>query len=56
LIFDGDSYRTAEPGLVFSYLREISEGNSSLASQRIPTWNRIIVWLKEMETLRTTAA
>ena len=27
-------------------LREISEWNSSLASQSIPSWNRIIFWLK----------
>ena len=33
LIFDRESYRTAETCLVFSYLREISEGNSSLASR-----------------------
>ncbi len=33
LIFDGESYRTAETCLVFSYLRELSEGNSSLASR-----------------------
>ncbi len=33
LVFDGESYRTAETCLVFSYLREISEGNSSLASR-----------------------
>ena len=23
----------------------------ALASQRVPTWNRIVSWLKEMETL-----
>jgi hypothetical protein len=56
LVFDGDTYRTAETCLVFSYLREISEGNSSLASQRIPTWNRIISWLQAMETIRHNAA
>jgi hypothetical protein len=27
-----------------------------LASQSIPTWNQIISWLKEMETLRIIAA
>jgi hypothetical protein len=27
-----------------------------LASQSIPSWNQIISWLKEMETLRTIAA
>ena len=26
-----------------------------LASQSIPSWNQIILWLKEMETLRTGA-
>jgi hypothetical protein len=31
LVFDGESYRTAETCLGFSYLREISEGNASLA-------------------------
>jgi hypothetical protein len=30
----------------------LSSGNSSLASQSIPTWNRIIDWLKEMGTIR----
>ena len=33
LVFDSESYRTAETRLVFSYLREISEGKSSLASR-----------------------
>jgi len=27
-----------------------------LASQTTPTWNQIIVWLREMETLRQAAA
>jgi hypothetical protein len=27
-----------------------------LASQSIPSWNQIIVWLREMETLRKAAA
>lgn len=29
---------------------------SLLASQSIPSWNQIISWLKEMETLRSMAA
>ena len=29
----------------------VGEGES-LASQSIPSWNQIIVWLKEMESLR----
>ena len=33
LIFDGEGYRTATTCLAFSYLREISEPNSSLASR-----------------------
>jgi hypothetical protein len=33
LIFDGESYRTATTCLAFSYLREISAGDSSLASR-----------------------
>jgi len=33
LIFDGESYRTAETCLAFSYLRGFSEVNSSLASR-----------------------
>jgi len=27
-----------------------------LAAQSIPTWNQIIVWLREMDTLRQAAA
>ena len=42
--------------LASSYSRDISKGNSSLASQSIPTWNQIIAWLKEMETLLQTVA
>jgi len=56
LVFDGESYRTAPTCIAFSYLHGISEGKSSLASQSIPSWNQIISWLKEMETLRTVAA
>jgi hypothetical protein len=37
-------------------VQELSEGNSSLASQSIPTWNRIIDWLKQIETLGQLAA
>ena len=33
LIFDGKSYRTATTCIAFSYLREISSGDSSLASR-----------------------
>ncbi len=33
LIFDGETYRTATTCLAFTYLREISDGNSSLASR-----------------------
>ena len=33
LVFDGESYRTATTCLAFSYLREFSKGNSSLASR-----------------------
>ena len=36
----------------FSYCR----GFQSLASQSIPSWNQILAWLKEMETLRQNAA
>jgi hypothetical protein len=50
LVFDGESYRTATTCLAFSYLQGFSEGNSSLASQSIPSWNQIVGWLKEMET------
>jgi hypothetical protein len=35
---------------------EIAEGIDLLASQSIPSWNQIISWLREMETLRTIAA
>jgi hypothetical protein len=56
LIFNGETYRTAETCLAFSYLKGISEGDSSLASQSIPSWNQIIAWLKDMETLRSAAA
>jgi hypothetical protein len=28
----------------------------ALASQTIPSWNQIIAWLREMETLRKAAA
>ena len=52
LAFDSESYRAAETCLAFSYLQAVSEGNSSLASQSIPTSNQIISWLKEIETLR----
>lgn len=55
LIFGGESYRTATTCLAFSYLRDVSASNSSLASQNVPTWNQIISWLKEMETLRSIA-
>jgi hypothetical protein len=27
----------------------------NLASQSIPTWNRIVAWLKEMKALKTVA-
>jgi len=40
----------------FNHLQGISSADSSLASQSIPSWNQIISWLKEMETLRTIAA
>jgi hypothetical protein len=33
LVFDGESYRTATTCLAFSYLRDISDENSSLASR-----------------------
>jgi hypothetical protein len=56
LVFDGESYRTAPTCIAFSYLKGISEGKSSLASQSIPSWNQIISWLRDMETLRRTAA
>ena len=56
LIFDGESYRTAPTCIAFSYLQGILVGKSSLASQSIPSWNQIIAWLREIETLRTVAA
>jgi hypothetical protein len=28
----------------------------TLASQSIPTWNRIVAWLREIETLRNAAS
>jgi len=56
LVFDGESYRTAPTCIAFSYLQDISEGKSNLASQSIPSWNQIISWLKEMETLRQIGA
>ena len=55
LVFHGESYRTAET-CSFQLPRGLSEGNSSLASQSIPSWNQIIDWLKEMEMLRQVAA
>lgn len=33
LVFDGESYRTAPTCIAFSYLKEISEGKTSLASR-----------------------
>ncbi len=56
LVFEAEGYRTATTSIAFSYLQGISEGKSSLASQSIPSWNQIIAWLKEMESLRTIAA
>ncbi len=51
-VFDGESFGTPVTALAFSYLQQISKSISSLASQSIPSWNRIAAWLKEMETLR----
>ncbi len=56
LAFDGKKFETANTCLAFSHLREISSGQSSLASQSIPSWNQIIGWLNELETLRHNAA
>jgi len=56
LRFDGKSFGTFTTCIGFNYLRGISSGDSSLASQSIPSWNQIIAWLKEMETLRQIAA
>src|SRR5215472_11036358 len=52
LRFDGESFGTVTTCLAFSYLRKLSQAKSSLASQSIPSWNQIISWLREMETLR----
>jgi hypothetical protein len=52
LVLEGESYRTPPTCIAFRYLQGISEGKSSLASQSIPTWNQIISWLTEMESLR----
>jgi len=38
-----------EAGLTANFL-------SAIGAQSIPSWNQIITWLKEMETLRTAAA
>ena len=40
-----------------SYIRSrVLQIPRSLASQSIPSWNQIILWLKEMETLRNATA
>jgi len=49
LTFDGENFGTAATCLAFSYLREVSQCNVSLASQSIPSWNQIIAWLREMD-------
>jgi hypothetical protein len=54
--FDGERFGTPATCLAFGYLREVSRGKVSLASQSTPSWNQIITWLKEMETLRSIAA
>jgi hypothetical protein len=56
ITFDGKRFGTATTCFAFSYLEGISKVGSSLASQSIPSWNQIISWLKEMETLRSIAA
>ena len=40
----------------FGYSRTGIVGNKQVASQSTPTWNRIISWLKETETLRKAVA
>ena len=40
----------------FSYLRGFAKADLSLASQSIPSWNRLVAWLKGVEILRQNAA
>jgi hypothetical protein len=60
-LFGSDSFPAGSDGIQCSdeaeqYLQGYSGRNSSLASQSISSWNRLISWLKEMETLRQNAA
>ena len=41
--------------LVPSSLQGISNGDSSLASQGIPSWNRIVAWLRDLDRFRKIA-
>ena len=51
LAFDGKEFGPAK-----TYLQQVSAGQSSLASQSLPSWNQIIAWLRQIESLRVSAA
>ncbi len=53
IAFDGKGFvgtRVTAPA--FSYLRTIEDGNERMVDQTGPSWNQIVVWLRQLEGLR----
>ena len=52
IAFDGNGFvRTAVTAPAFSYLRLIEAGNEGLVAQTGASWNRVVLWMRQLETL-----
>ena len=53
IAFDGNRFvRTSVTGAAFSYLQPIATGNEGLVDLNIASWNRVIRYLQQFESLR----
>jgi hypothetical protein len=52
LPFEYGRIGTATTCFAFKWLSEIQNGDSSLASPSLPSWNRVLAFLKEFDRLR----
>jgi len=51
--FSGKSFdRTVVTSSLFEYLRPLDGSNENLVDQNIASWNRVVLWMRKLESLR----
>ena len=55
LRFDGEEFGTSVTCLAFKQLSSDQAEKSEMVALRPPSWNQIIGWLREMESLRKSS-